>query len=348
MSSANPRRSHWLILGRVLILALIAAAFIRSKLLPSFLDPYGLLFVLAGGAALGMISYSGAEILRALRHASGMNGPDAEIRNSIHFWEAAGRSFWMLGVLHSVLSLIIAFAAMAFMEVNQTWIVNTVARLMLTTFYGLLLAVICIVPCWKLKGELRSRQPAPNSDQGAISVPTVLPGWRFGAVFGYVLFLSVIVVTVLKFPTPNLWGMLSFMVHWPALLIVLGGAVAIMLFVGGGNSELTLSTAFACMGFIGALIGCIQAMFGFGMGSFGGPKSIYNLALGVAFVLESCFAGLLGMLLVGAPLEDRAIRTGRIAEPAAVSRVSWYVFPLLAMIFLILAFLMLTAPLPKR
>jgi hypothetical protein len=55
------------------------------------------------------------------------------------------------------------------------------------------------------------------------------------------------------------------------------------------------------------------------------------------------------MALVGAPLEDRTVRIGQVGALSAFSRVSWYVFPLLSLIFLILTFTMMIVPLsPPR
>ena len=99
--------------------------------------------------------------------------------------------------------------------------------------------------------------------------------------------------------------------------------------------------AFAIMGLIGSLMGFIQALFGFA------DVNIGEVGAAVTFVLSSSFAAMLGMLLVGAPLEDHAVRTGRMAAPSAFSRVSWYVFPMLALIFLVLMFVMVVTPITK-
>jgi hypothetical protein len=77
-----------------------------------------------------------------------------------------------------------------------------------------------------------------------------------------------------------------------------------------------------------------------------GPQGIGRVAGALAFILLSCFTTLLGMALIGAPLEDRAFRIGRIGAPSVFSRVSWYVFPLLSLIFLILVWNMVITPLP--
>jgi hypothetical protein len=335
MSSTNSGETRFLILGRILVLVLVAAAAVMSGKSANFFDPSGLLFVLAGGVALVMISFPGAEIRRALSHAAGFPGSNAEIRRSALFWEAAARGVWMLGVLRSILNLVIA---MADQVGGLQSVTNAMARSLLATFYGVLLAVVCFVPYWKLTGELQNRAPAPSEQRSETPVSGGHSGWRYGTALGYVLFFSVLASTVLKPSLPEVWGTLQWIVYWPSLLVVLGGTLALMLFVGGSYSGPTLSMAFAVTGLIGSLMGFIQALFGFA------DVNIGDIAAAVTFVLSSCFAALLGMLLVGAPLEDRAIRTGRTAAPSAFSRVSWYVFPMLALIFLVLMFVMVVTP----
>lgn len=119
--------------------------------------------------------------------------------------------------------------------------------------------------------------------------------------------------------------------------------MALILFMGGNNTRLTPSAAFAGMGFIGSLMGFIQMLIGM---TDPRPQGIAHVAGAVAFVLSSCFTALLGMAILGAPSEDRAIRIGRVDAPSAFSRVSWYVFPLLSLIFLILVFINIIIPLP--
>jgi hypothetical protein len=287
-----------------------------------------------------MISFPGTEIGRALRHAAGSPGSDVEIRNSIHFWEAAGRGFWILGGLSSVLSIVIGFVGMRTVQVASiSAVIPILIRPLLSTFYGSLLAVICFVPCWKLLGILQSRPSAPNPARNETPISIGRPGWRFGTVLGYVLFLSALVSTShMLLNLSELWP-----VYRPSLLVVLGGTLALILFMGGNNTRLTPSAAFAGMGFIGSLMGFIQMLIGM---TDPGPRGIGHVAGALAFILFSCFTALLGMALIGAPLEDRAIRIGRVDAPSAFSRVSWYVFPLLSLLFLVLVFINIIMPLP--
>lgn len=352
MLSTSSRKSRLLILGKILILAIIAAAVIRSYFMTTpadFVDPYGFIFILVGGVALAMISFPGAEIRRAFLHSVGANGNDAEIRHSALFWEAAARGFWMLGGLGSVLNIMIGFVGLKTAEsAGLGAVIDQLTRCLLATFYGILLAVICLIPFWKLMGKLQSQPSLPNAEQGETGVSIRRPGWGFGTAIGYVLFLSVLALIAFDFSIPMLWSVMSVIVHSPSLLVVVGGALVLMLFSGEGNSGRNLSMSFAAMGLIGSLMGCIQVLFGIASFSrLGSPQSIAEVANGVTFILCSCFAALVGMILVGAPLADHAVRAGRIASPSAFSRVSWYGFPLLTLILVPLVIVLITTPMPR-
>jgi len=340
MSPANSSKKLLSIAGRILILLIVAIGALQSGTPAGYLDHYGFLFVLVGGVALLMISFPGAEIWRGFRHAAGGFGSDAEIGKSALFWEAAGRGFWMLGGLGSVLSLIVGFVSMRTVETaGLSAILPMLIRSLLATFYGSLLAVICFVPCWKLLGILQSRRSAPNPERKETTISIGRPGWRFGTVLGYVVFLSVLVWTSrILLDLSQLWA-----VYRPSLLVVVGGTLALILFMGGNTTRLTPSAAFAGMGLIGSLMGFIQMLIGM---TDPGPRGIGHVAGALAFVLFSCLTALLGMVLIGAPLEDRAVRIGRVGAPSPFSRVAWYVFPLLSLIFLVLVFNMIILPLP--
>jgi hypothetical protein len=340
MSSSNSGKRILLIVGRILFLLIMATGVLKSGPLASYFEPYGLFFVMVGGIALIMISFPGVEIWNAFRHAAGGSGDDAEIRNSAHLWEAAGRGFWILGGLSSVLSMIFSFAGLSSVETAGLWaIIPVILRPLLSTFYGSLLAVICFVPSWKLMGKLQSRLSTPDAEHSNTPVLPARPGWGFLSVLGYVLFVAALISAV-RLPNVSLSGVLTACL--PSFLVVLGGTLALMLFMGGINARLTPSTAFACMGLIGCLMGFIQMLRGMTIPSAG----IGIIAGAIAFVIAACFTAQLGMVLIGAPLEDHAIREGRFNAPSAFSRVSWFVFPLLSLTFQILVFINMYLPLP--
>jgi TonB family protein len=351
MLSTNSRNSRLLILGKIVILVLIAAAVIRSYFMniqANFIFPYGFIFVLVGGLALVMISFTGAEFRRALVQFVGAPGNDAEIRHSAFFWEATARGFWMLGGLGSLLNLMIAFEGLKSEEsANLGVLIDIPIRCLLATFYGALLAMICLIPRWKLIGKLRSPLSLRDAEQGETPVPIGHPGWSFGTAIGYILFGGVLALIAFFFSVPMLWSTIPLIFHPPSLFLVVGGTLALMLFSGEGNLGRNLSVSFAAMGLIGSLMGCIQILCGIAAFSrLGNPVSIGEVAYGVLFTVCSCVLALLGMVLVGAPLADRAIRIGRVAAPSAFSRASWYGFPLLTLIVVPLVFLTITRPLP--
>ena len=104
---------------------------------------------------------------------------------------------------------------------------------------------------------------------------------------------------------------------------------------------MTISVSFALTGFIGSQMGIIQALLGFA------TKKIIDIGTAVTFIISSCFVALLGIMLVGGPLEVRLVKTGKIEKPSLLSRISWYVFPLVAMILLLLTFALVITPIQK-
>ena len=351
MLSTSSKNGRLLMLGKIVILVLIAAAVIRSYFMNIRTDfgfLYGFIFVLAGGVTLVMISFTGAEIRRALMQSFGASGSDVEIRHSAFFWEAAARGFWMLGALGSVLNFMLDFDGLKSQESAGMGVlmIDILIRCLLTTFYGTVLALICLIPRSRLMGTLQGRLSLPNAAQGETPVSMGRPGWSFGTTIGYIVFFGALSLIAFHFSFARLWNMIPLILHPPSLFLVVGGAL-VLLFSSKEDSGRNLSVSFAAMGFIGSLMGCIQVLFG--MASFsrsGSPQFIGEVAGGVLFVFATCTISLLGMVLAGAPLTDRAIRTGRVAAPSAFSRVSWYGFPLLTLILVPLAFIVVITPLP--
>lgn len=341
MSPMNSGKKFSLIVGRIMFLLIVAIGVVKSGPPAGYYEPYGFFLILVGGIALVMISFPGRDIWLAFRHAAGASGGAAEIRTSAHFWEAAGRGFWLLGGLSSVLSMIIGFAGLKSAETAGLWaIMPVLLRTLLSTFYGCLLAVICFVPCWKLTGNLQSLKSSPGTDRGNTPASLERRGWILRTAIGYVLFVAAL-VPVLRLPDLTYSAVL--IACLPSFLVVLGGSFALMLFMGGNSARLTPSAAFGCMGLIGCLMGFLQMLRGMTIPT---AEGIGIVAGAIAFIIAACFTALLGMALLGAPMEDRAIRTGRIDSPSAFSRVFWYAFPLFSLIFQILVFINTYLPMP--
>jgi hypothetical protein len=296
---------------------------------------------LAGSVTLALASFSIPEIGAAFKHAAAAPGDPAAIRKSMAFWEAAARNAWMTGVLGTILNFIVAICTLSG-GIGE--VATRMATSFLATVYGMVLAVICAVPAWKL-GEILRFQTAKNIPQTPLNpAPAEAKSLRFENVLGYLFFLVVVSWMVFK-PVLGMaylnFSPFDWIIHWPSLLVVLGGTIALVLFVGSSGAGRILTPAFAITGLIGSLMGFIQVLLGFA------SRKISLVSAGITFVIASCFMAMLGMMLVGAPLEDRLVKTGRMDKPSGLSRAAAYVFPLLALIFLVVALVLVITPIKK-
>jgi len=330
-----------LILARILVVAVLAAAVVLSGKFTGFIYVRGLFFVLAASVTLALASFSIPEIGAAFRHAAGVPGEPEAVRKSLAFWEAAARNAWMSGVMGTILNFIVALCTLSGGIAD---VATRMASSFLATVYGMILAVICAVPAWKL-GEILRLKPAgnvPNSE--ARSEPAGAKSLRFENVLGYLFFLIVVAWTTFK-PVLGMaylnFSPFDWVIYWPALLVVVGGTIALVLFVGGAAAGRMLTPAFAITGLVGSLLGFIQALLGMA------GKVISTVSAGITFVIASSFIAMLGMMLVGAPLEDRLVKRGRMDKPSGLSRAAVYGFPLLALIFLVVALLLVITPIKK-
>jgi len=331
----------FLILARILIVALMVIAIIFSGKFTSFMYGYGLVFVLLGGVALALVGFSVPEIGAAFKHAAGVPGHGEEIRKSALFWESSARNVLMLGVLGSIINLVVALSDS---QGGLTGIASRMAISFITTVYGMILGVIFFVPAWKLTEELHN-QPLEEAPE-TLEKPRqrAIVTLRFENIIGYILFITIISWTIFKpslsisSPQFEPW---EWIIYWPSLLVVVGGTIALVLFVNKAAAGRTFTLGFALTGLIGSLMGFVQVLISFA------SRSIQDVASAVTFIISSCFVAILGMMLVGAPLEDRMVKAGRIEKHSALSRVAWYVFPLVALIFLVLTFVVVITPMKK-
>lgn len=342
MSPRMNQKRLFIILGKILIVALLIAAVIVSGRFADFMEGHGLIFVLLGTVATVLMSFTGPEIGAAFKHAVGVSGEEEDIQKSILFWESAGRNGWMLGVAGSVIYFVLALSS------SQAGIAGTASQLatsFVPAIYGMILAVICLVPAWKLTIELKDKQREETKDIHSTQADDLPSPFCFEHLIGYILFIAVVAWAIIKPSLSNTYPLFKpweWITNWPALLVVLGGTLIIVLFVNHSSSGRTWTLSFALTGLIGSFMGFIQVMLGFA------GRSIGDIANAVAFVLSSCFVSLLGMLLVGIPLEDRRTKISRAAKPSPLSRVAWYVFPLVTLIFLALAFVLVITPMEQR
>jgi hypothetical protein len=326
--------------GAIFVKWLFAAAFVSaviySGILSGLMHTAGLLFVIVGSVAAALLGFSRREIGAAFRHAAGSDGNRGDLKHAAHFWEAAARNAWLLGVLGSALNFTIALG-------GGSGGIAAVSGRMIQSFivilYGLVIAVICLVPAMKLAGQAGQAPDAGISGTGPVQ-PLL-----FERVTGGVLFAAVLGLTVFFLgqgsPQNGPLPIAKVMLHGPAILVVFGGAIALALFMGACAGAQALTLGFAMTGLIALLAGLIQALFGFV------HTNIQEIAAAVAFIISASLFALLGLVVIAAPLEDRDVMEGRRERPGPLSRMFWIVFPLLTFIFLLLTFIMVITPMKK-
>ena len=332
-----PRRSAR---GLAVLRWLVAAAFILavviSGLFSGLANKAGLFFLVAGSVTAALMGFSRREIGAAFGHAFGSAGPGEKLERSAYFWEAAARNAWILGVLGSALNFTIAMGGESGGIQNVS---NRMIQSFVVTLYGLVLAVLCLVPATKLAAKAEKIPEAAPPGSGPVRSDLF---WRLA---GYVLFAAVLALPIADLvegrPRGGPLSTAAMIFHGPALLIVIGGTIALALFMGAGAGARALTLGFALTGLISLLMGFIQALFGFV------HTSVEEISVAIAFILSASIFALLGLVAVAGPLEDREVMTGRRDRAGAFSRMFWVLMPLLTFIFLILTFIMVITPMKK-
>jgi flagellar motor component MotA len=247
----------------------------------------------------------------------------------------------MVGVLATLISFVIALTNS---EGGIEGIATRMASALIPTVYGMILGVICFVPVLKLKEALTLSPPKEITDENEIIPDRITARLSFENIIGYILIIAIIIGTFIKAtlssndPIFNAW---DWMIYWPSFLVVFGGTIALVLFVGNSAKGQTFTLGFAVTGLIGSLMGIIQVLIGLT------ARSIQDVASAVTFILSSCFFSLMGIMLVGAPLEDRSIKDLKTAKRSTLSRVAWFVFPLITLILLVITFVIVVTPMKK-
>ena len=316
--------------------AALVIAVVFSGFLAGLMNKAGLFFLLLGSAASVFMGFSRDEIGAAFRHAAGRPGPAVDLRRAAYFWSAAARNAWILGVLGSVLNFTIVLGGGSRGIADAS---NQMIQSFLITLYGLVLAVVCLVPAMKLSGL------AGRASYAAASKPSGPRSLLFGRAAGYSVFVLVVGLTGLSLvkdsPQDGPLSVAQLMFHGPAALVVVGGAISLALFLGGGTGAKALTFGFGMTGLVALLLGIIQAMFGFV------HADIKGIASSVSFIISASLYALLGLALVAAPREDRELMDGRRDRPGRLSGMIWRIFPLLAFLFLILTFIIVIIPMKK-
>lgn len=333
--------------GRTALRWVFAAAFvfavIASGLFTGLFNRAGLLYLVFGSVAAAFMGFTRQEIGAAIRHAAGRGGGGGELARSAYFWQAAARNAWVLGALGSALNfaLVLGGESSGIPDISHRMIQSFVV-----TLYGLVLAVILLVPAMKVAG-LAEKAGAPGA--AATAGPLGPTGFRLLSVervASYVGFAAVLALTAL----PRLQGAspdvpippAKVLLHGPAILVVLGGGIALALFMGAGAGAKAWTLGFATMGLVALLAGLIQALFGFV------HTSVQEIASAIAFIIAASTFALLGLVTVASPLEDREVMEGHRQGAGPLSRMFWVLLPLVTFLFLVLAFIMVVTPMKVK
>ncbi|MBZ5497025.1 MAG: MotA/TolQ/ExbB proton channel family protein [Acidobacteriia bacterium] len=287
--------------------------------------------ILVGEIALLLMGFRWAEIANAFRQAAGQRTAAGASERSTYFWEAAARNALHLGVLGTLVGFVIQICS----DIGgQAGFMFALGGALLSTVYGLILAAILSTPAVRSLWTLGPEHPSETGEPIYASPGEGKRAGRLEQLLGHILFL-VLMLWVLFTPAAAGSTMpFDWFVHWPAWLVVFGGALIFGLMSGHTFKTGSLVLGFACAGLIGSLFGVVQALQGFS------TASIAAVSEGITFMISSCFAGFVGLLAIGLPLQDRSHNRRGLS----LSRLVWYGYPVVALLLVALATLMVMVP----
>ncbi len=341
--STNPgSKGAWPVLGRISVLILVAGGIVISGRFSALWSAAGVAFILVGGVAMILMNFSISEIGTGLKWTAGLSAGLEDLPRISYFWEAASRNFWLLGALGTVINFILALAKVSEGEEGLQVIALGMTNAFRPSLYGLILAVICAVPALKAHSALKEIPESARSARPEGGPVRRRTGFRAENIIGCLLLLGILAWSMA--PALGAWSIPPWpgnpFLDWAALLVVGGAAMLLFLFLGR-TAENSASGIFGLSGFIGVLTGLLLTLFGFA------GRVITDVGAGLALVVSSCFLALSAIIFLGAPWEDRLARF-RGERASIISRLAWYVFPLLTQIFIILVLIMVITPIKQK
>jgi flagellar motor component MotA len=170
--TANPGSQRlWTVLGRVSVLILVAGGLVLSGRFSALWSGAGLAFILVGGAAMILMDFSISDIGTGLKWTAGLSVRSEDLPQISYFWEAAGRNFWLLGALGTVINFILALAQVAKGEGGLQVVALGMTSAFRPSLYGLILAVIFAVPALKARSALKEIPESSGSARPEASGP---------------------------------------------------------------------------------------------------------------------------------------------------------------------------------
>ncbi len=281
--------------------------------------PYlsGLLFVLLGASAL-------------LLTTIGARGWCDSILRTPAFREAAARAAWTTGAAGTIV-----FFEGVLLGPSQGLgdAANRLALSFLPSFCGCALATALLALALRASASVGPSAPRDN-----------LRGSAWDLWLGRLLFALLVAWPLLQAAT-NAGSRVAEsvgIVHWPAVLVLVGVVAVIRLSGGAAVRERAATAALAAGGTVTALAGLVQALSGIA------GANLAAVSAGIGFLVTACLATLLGLALVTFPRDDRNGGRARGEGNLLAARVAWVLFPLVTVALMAIAFLMILTPMTRN
>jgi len=303
-------------MARVSVVVPWAVGLAAFVILPASAPVGGFLFVGLGVSAVALATFGAREWARGAR-------------SSPVWWESMGRNAWIVGALSALL-----FFARALGDSSRDLehVARDLALAFLPALYGLALASVSVVLAMRFRADGTGSPPGEIGDSGS--------GTDYW--LGAGLFAVLVSWTVLRPPQGDAWRFApwAILMHWPAVLIVIGGALVVVIIAGRALRSRIGVVAVALSGAIASLVGLVLVLSGFA------DQSVAGIVSGLDFMLTSCFVAQVGMLLIANPIEDWHRRAG--GEPLPGCRAAWLLLPAATLVFLVITLVLAMTPMQQK
>ena len=304
---------------------LVFALFVASRHMPYV---RGSLFVVLGAFAL-------------LLAAPDAGRRRAAVLRSSHFWEMAARAAWTTGALGTVVFVEgVLFGPSEGLEAAA----RGLAQAFLPSVVGCVLACASIAVLARVStGAGAARSAATDSPASPTGESIGGSSWRrwlgrtmFVVLVAWPLVESSWLAGVLRL-TDLTWPL-----HWPAVLVLLGVTAALRLLGGAAVWDRAASVALVGAGTVTALVGLLQALLGVAAANLAAVSS------GMSFLATTCLTTLIGSALVAFPLDDRHGQRHASDGVTLATRIAWVLFPLIAIGATAIIVILTLTPMQRR
>jgi hypothetical protein len=331
MSSVGTNRSLRALAGIGALAILVSAGVFAGR--EGFAGTRALILVVGGSLAVLVLGFPLGDLVTALRQGVSPLSPPGEVGRSARVWRAAARNAWVLGAIAATAAFV---AHMGSFEGLEDFALG-LGDVAISALCGLGLAALFGLPALRLTPKRGEMDLAPSASSPR--EPEAPFTWERLPAYGL---LAVLVNWPLLFVKPGShFPPVDWLLHWPAILAVAGGGLALALYLGFPRNGEALTLGLSSAGIFATLFGLSQALGGFANGS------IELVTAGFIFLISSCFASLVGLAAFGLPMQDRAQGLHGDA-PSVASRVAAYGIPLVTLVCLALTAVLVMTPMKRK